>query len=75
MKPFQRSTSLRKLYRRTPSGKISVIFYRRKDSVAKCSICKRPLRGSMDSSSRQYGGYLCHKCLSMGIKLAVRGIS
>ncbi|WP_156769834.1 hypothetical protein [Caldivirga maquilingensis] len=40
-----------------------------KKSAARCSICGSVIRGRV---SRSYGGYVCHKCLSMGLKLSVR---
>ncbi|WP_291765889.1 hypothetical protein [Caldivirga sp. UBA161] len=40
-----------------------------KKSVVRCSICGSVISGRV---SRPYGGYVCHKCLSMGLKLSVR---
>ncbi|BCS92099.1 50S ribosomal protein L34e [Metallosphaera javensis (ex Sakai et al. 2022)] len=75
MKPYQRTSSLKKVYRRLPSSKTGVIFRKKKQGVAKCAMCKKPLRGNVGSKQRMFGGYLCHKCLQNLIKLSMRGIS
>ncbi|MDT7860806.1 MAG: 50S ribosomal protein L34e [Saccharolobus sp.] len=82
-RPALRSRSLRRVSVRLPSGK-SVIHYERKNNgEAKCAICKKPLNGVKTNKlykysktekrpERPFGGYLCHKCLTQLIKIAVR---
>ncbi|RLF00366.1 MAG: 50S ribosomal protein L34e [Thermoprotei archaeon] len=83
-RPALRSRSLRRVKIRTPGG-LSVVHYeRRKHSLPKCALCKRPLRGigkllpreerkGVRMPTRPYGGYLCHKCLENALKRAIRG--
>ncbi|MCY0850489.1 sigma factor G inhibitor Gin [Sulfuracidifex metallicus] len=75
MKPYQRTSSLKKVYRRLPSSRTGVLLRKKRPSVAKCAICKKPLKGSVGSKQRIYGGFICHKCLQSLIKLSMRGIS
>lgn len=35
---------------------------------ARCAICGAPIK----RATRYYGGYVCHRCLAMGLKIAVR---
>lgn len=45
MKPMYRSGSWKKRYVRTPGGRVSVHFKRRKPKIAHCAMCGRPLNG------------------------------
>ncbi|NON63481.1 50S ribosomal protein L34e [Acidianus sp. RZ1] len=85
-KPFLRSNSFRKIKVRLPSGKTIVHYERKRNGVAHCAICHKPLRAVPTNRvnkysrkekrpERQYGGYLCHKCLEELIKLSMRGTS
>ena len=74
------------LYRKTPSGRITVIIKLKKGNVPRCAICGRKLQGlpalhpakyrrlnlSQKRVSRKYGGYICHKCLEKILKEKVR---
>ncbi|BFI73246.1 50S ribosomal protein L34 [Nanoarchaeota archaeon] len=74
------------LYRKTPSGNITVIVKLKKGNRPRCAICGKELQGlpglhyakyrklnlSQKRVSRKYGGYLCHKCLEKILKEKVR---
>ena len=64
-----RSTSVRKIKRRAPSGKSREYYRRRKTKPkASCALCAGSLRGlgtgakSKRRPSRKFGGNLCHRC-------------
>lgn len=40
-----------------------------KRGEVRCAICGSVISGRV---SRPYGGYVCHRCLSIGLKLAIR---
>ena len=84
--PQQRSRSYRRIYIRLPTGKTVIHYERKKNNIAVCAICKKPLRGVITNGAykfsktekrpeRMYGGYICHNCLELLIKQTVRGIS
>jgi len=84
-RPALRSRSLRRVFRRTPSGRTVIHYERKRNSPAKCALCKMELNGVKTNKlykysktekrpERKYGGYLCHKCLEKVIKLNVRGL-
>ncbi|MFH1054375.1 MAG: 50S ribosomal protein L34e [Candidatus Woesearchaeota archaeon] len=72
-----RSRSLRKVYVKTPGGRTTVHYRKRKPKIAKCSKCSKALQGvprerpykmkSMAKTEkrpeRPYGGVLCNKCM------------
>ncbi len=65
-----RSTSMRKVKRRVPSGESREYYSRRvKDGKAHCGICKMALKAVQSTGAkssrrpeRKFGGVLCHKC-------------
>jgi large subunit ribosomal protein L34e len=65
-----RSTSMRKVKRRVPSGESREYYSRRKkEGKAHCGVCKSPLRAVRSTGAkssrrpeRKFGGVLCHKC-------------
>ena len=75
-RPALRSRSLRRVKRKKPNGKVSVSYERRKPNVAKCAICKKPLKGmprrrpsqlrklakSKRKPERPFGGNTCSNC-------------
>ncbi|AIJ06085.1 50S ribosomal protein L34e [Methanocaldococcus sp. 16A] len=75
--PRYRSRSYRRIYRRTPGGRIVIHYKRRKPNKAKCAVCGAELHGvprgrpveirklpkSQRRPERPYGGYLCPRCL------------
>ena len=87
--PRYRSRSLRRRYLHTPGGRTVIHYRRKKPKVTKCALCGQPLGGiprlrpgkfqkltkSQRRPERPFGGYLCHKCLAIEIKKAVRGIA
>jgi large subunit ribosomal protein L34e len=75
--PKFRSRSQRKVYRKTPGGKVVVQFKPRKAAKAQCAQCKAFLKGVPQGGTammrslaktqrrpeRPYGGVLCTKCM------------
>lgn len=67
---------MKKVKKRSPSGRVSVHVKREKPSIAKCANCKSLLHGiprlnpseikklskSKRRPERPYGGYLCSNC-------------
>ncbi len=84
-RPALRSRSLRQLKRRTPGGRPTILYQRRRPELAKCASCKAILGGvprlrpsgisklskSKLRPSRAYGGNLCPSCLKVKIKQKV----
>ncbi|MEM4272112.1 MAG: hypothetical protein QXH30_00840 [Candidatus Bilamarchaeaceae archaeon] len=75
-----RSTSVRKVKRRVPSGACREYYFRRKKGKgARCAICKSALRAvrrkgpkSSKRPERIFGGMLCPKCQSIVVVEATR---
>lgn len=79
---------IKRIKRRTPSGRIVIRFKKKKPKRAKCAICKKPLHGvprlipskikklakTKKRPERAYGGYLCSRCLKEVLKGKVRGV-
>ena len=79
----KRSRTFRRIYVKTPGGKVKMQYKRRKPDYAKCS-CGARLMGvprnipakirkfskSERRPERPYGGSLCSKCMRMKIKAA-----
>jgi len=71
-----KSRTLRRVHKRTPSGKLVLHYKKRKPSRSLCAVCKKPLSGmprerpcnlkKLPKSSRRpermYGGYTCSSC-------------
>lgn len=81
--PRYRSRSLRRIKVRTPGGELKVHYEKRFRNPPRCAICGRILNGMNEKRiktdhepikavSRPYGGYVCHECLKLGLKLAIR---
>jgi large subunit ribosomal protein L34e len=83
--PRTRSRSLRKIFVKTPGGKTTIHYKRRKPKAAHCGKCGAVLKGvarerpykmrkmakSKKRPSRPYGGILCTRCMrSLFIKKA-----
>jgi len=76
-----KSGTFRKVIRRTPGGKLSVQYKKRKPQAAKCSECGTTLMGvpralpskmtnmpkTRKRPERPYGGSLCSKCMRQKI--------
>jgi len=80
-RPSERSTTRRKIFKKTTSGKVKKITKRRITTKVKCAICKKTLQGttslrkaskSQKHPSRKFAGHLCHKCTARIIKLQTR---
>jgi large subunit ribosomal protein L34e len=72
---------MRRLSRVTPSGRNTIHYERKKNSLPHCAICKAELNGitlsrsggkSRRTNSRLFGGVLCATCASGVIKSASR---
>lgn len=77
----QRTFSLKKVKVKTPGNKLVTHYIKRKPSLAKCAVCKKPLLGvpniltyqlralpkTQRRPERPYGGYLCASCLKKQI--------
>jgi large subunit ribosomal protein L34e len=75
--PNKRSRSLRRVYVKTPGGKTTLHYRKRKPKVAHCSKCRAILKGvprerpykmvnmpkTAKRPERPYGGKLCSKCM------------
>ncbi|WP_069806432.1 50S ribosomal protein L34e [Vulcanisaeta thermophila] len=82
-RPALRSRSLRRISMKTPGGRRVTHYEKRFSSKPQCAICGKPLSG-IDMArvktrhlrgltvSRPYGGYVCHRCLALALRLAVR---
>ena len=62
MKQFERSTSVRKVFRRTPGGVTHVVGIRRQKGGAHCEICDTAII-EMRGNGRVFGGVLCSRCV------------
>lgn len=80
-RPSLRSRTKKRELVRTPRGLVVHIVDVKHD-YPKCAVCKRPLHGFSKMTAREerrghrpparvYGGYLCSKCLRMGLKAGV----
>ena len=74
-----RSTAIRKLKRRVPSGESREYYKRRlKKPKSSCAICHSALQGigegakSSRRPTRKFGGNLCHRCQSKVVVEAQR---
>ena len=75
-----RSTSMKKIKRRVPSGESREYYERRKGGKkASCAICKAKLLGVQRTGAktakrpeRKFGGNLCSKCQSKVVVEAAR---
>jgi large subunit ribosomal protein L34e len=85
-RPALRSRKLRRVNVKTPGGRNATHYEKRTSSRPRCAICGRPLSGidiamvktkhvRGPTVSRPYGGYVCHRCLSLALRLAVRLIT
>jgi len=85
-RPMYRNRGWRRVIVRTPGGEVRIHYEKRRPSEAKCAICGRPLNGvpalrpsqlaklakTEKRPERPYGGYICHRCLAIGLREAVR---
>ena len=79
-KTQNRSTSMRKVKRRVPSGESREYYSRRKtEGKATCAICRAKLRGVRSTGAkssrrpeRKFGGVLCPKCQKKVVTEATR---
>ena len=81
-RPAQRTRSLRRLKKKTPSGRYTTHYVRRRPSAAKCAECSKELHAvprkrpkamqktpkTKKRPERKYGGVLCASCLKVKIK-------
>ena len=79
---MNRSSSVRRLDRVTPSNRHVIHYERKPGRKPHCAICKAELNGipfrrnvkgkSVNSNARKFGGILCSSCSATVIKLASR---
>jgi large subunit ribosomal protein L34e len=81
-----RSKTLRKVFRKTPGGRVSLLYKKRKPQKGKCAKCGALLHGvaraiptrmsnipkSKKRPTRPFGGNLCSKCMRFNIKAKTR---
>ena len=79
---------IKRVKKRTPSGRIVIRLKKKKPKKAKCAICKKPLHGvprlipskmkklakTKKRPERLYGGYLCSRCLKDFLKGKIRKV-
>ncbi|MBW2983703.1 50S ribosomal protein L34e [Candidatus Woesearchaeota archaeon] len=72
-----KSRSMRRVFRKTPGGKVVVHYRKKKPKLARCGSCGAVLKGvvrerpyklrnmpkTKKRPTRPYGGVLCTKCL------------
>ncbi|MBD3263278.1 hypothetical protein GF374_02775 [Candidatus Woesearchaeota archaeon] len=75
-RPRHKSSSMKKIRRRTPSGKTKIVYKHKKPGKHKCAVCGALLHGkprgrpveikrlnkSKRKPERPFGGKLCSKC-------------
>lgn len=81
-----KSGALRRVYKRTPGGKVKLTYRKKKPSKAKCAVCGIFLKGTLRERpyimkktaktkkrpQRPYGGVLCSRCMRRKIIKAAR---
>ena len=81
-----KSRTFRRIFKKTPGGKVSLVYEKRKPSVAHCGRCGAQLHGIPRGNSkdiaklsktqrrpeRPFGGVLCSKCLKDVLRYEVR---
>jgi len=69
--PKPKDRSKKRVYRRTPSGRVKIVTKKARKHVPRCAVCGAMLKGASYSRyarkserrpERAFGGYLCHKC-------------
>jgi len=79
--PKDRSRSVKRIYRRTPSGRVSVLYKRATKARVKCRLCGAILGGVKDVRtaakservpSRVFAGQLCSGCVARILKARTR---
>ena len=82
-RPALRTTSLRRVRKKTPSGVSVVHYYRKRPAGGRCGICGKPLHGvprdipskvrkipkTKKRPERPYGGTLCSSCTREMVKI------
>ncbi len=80
--PRLRSRSFRRIFVKTPGGRVNLHYRKKKPGIVKCVICKKPLHGvprerpfkiknmpkTKKRPERLYGGALCSSCTRNIIK-------
>jgi len=80
-----KTRKLKRFRVKTPGGKSVIHYKKKKPSIGKCGICKKPLKGikrlrqaklrnipkSQKRVARAYGGNLCSKCSKETIKAKI----
>lgn len=85
VRPALRTHGVRRVYRRTPGGRVVIHYDRLRKSKARCAICGKELGGvplgrdelrklpkTLKRPERMFGGVLCPSCLTLALKMVVR---
>lgn len=85
VRPLYRSRSLKRIYRRVPSGETVIHYEKRKNTPMRCSRCgailagvpikdreRRKLPKTAKRPERMFGGVLCSRCLRIVLKKVIR---
>ena len=67
--PSKRSSSVKRVKRRTPGGRTTVLFRGEKAGRPSCGRCGTPV---LWKASRKYGGVLCPPCLEELLRYVTR---
>jgi large subunit ribosomal protein L34e len=87
-RPMYRARSWRRISKRIPSGRAVVHYEKGKPGRARCAVCGAPLNGvpalrpvvlsklakTEKRPERPYGGVVCPKCLSRGLRNSIRAL-
>lgn len=87
-RPAHRTRSKRKVYVRTPGGRLNIHYEPRRPGSPRCAICGKPLNGvprlrpvelrklakTEKRPERPYGGVICSSCLARLIRESARMI-
>jgi len=85
-KPHHRTSSLKQVRKRTPGGKVKIVYKHKRPGKHVCAICKEVLHGkprgrpveirklskSERRPERPFGGMLCSKCSRKIISLRAK---
>ncbi len=70
VEPGKRTNKIRKVFYRTPGGKVKIRYKRKKSKKSSCQICGKKLQGKRPG--RAYSKNLCHSCLEEFIRVKTR---
>jgi len=88
-RPAYRTRSKRRVYVRTPGGRLNIHYTPRRPGPARCAICGKPLNGvprlrpvelrklakTEKRPERLYGGVVCSSCLARLLRESARELT